>query len=80
MVFLYTFPAEIKSFREHNPSVTVYEDVAFIARPQYHYQRRWLQIIRCFLVFDPAFLYGKAIADKIAKGLVFEWNLDQVKK
>ncbi len=74
-----TFPAEIKSFREHNPSVTVYEDVAFV------HDHNIITSAGGSKSFDASLyliqlLYGKAIADKIAKGLVFEWNLDQVKK
>ena len=74
-----TFPADIKAFREKFPSLRVYDDVTFV------HDKNIITSAGGAKSYDAALylvqlLYGKAVADKIARGLVIDWNLNNVKK
>ena len=74
-----TFPADIKSLKEMFPAIKVYDEVSLV------HDRNVITSAGGAKSFDAALyvvqvLYGKATADKIAKGLVIDWNIENVKK
>lgn len=74
-----TFPADIKSFKESFPSIRIYENVVLV------HDKNVITSSGGAKSFDAALyliqlLYGKAVTDKIAKGLVIDWDLNDVKK
>lgn len=73
-----TFPGDIQRFRETFPTLTVHEDVSFV------HDGKAITSAGGAKSYDPALflvehLYGKNVADGIAKGLVIDWQLDQVR-
>lgn len=74
-----TFPADIKPFKDRFPQLRVYENVVFV------HDKNIITSSGGASSFDAVLyliqiLYGKAVADKIAKGLVIDWDLNQVRK
>ncbi|MFZ1808059.1 MAG: DJ-1/PfpI family protein [Cyclobacteriaceae bacterium] len=73
-----TFPGDIQRYKETFPSLTVHEGVSFV------HDRKAITSAGGAKSYDPALflvelLYGKKVADGIAKGLVIDWQLDEVK-
>ncbi|MEO5582679.1 MAG: DJ-1/PfpI family protein, partial [Saprospiraceae bacterium] len=74
-----TFPGEVKTFKEMFPSLRVYADVTFV------HDKNIITSAGGTKSYDAALyliqlLYGKVVADKIARGLVIDWDLNSVKK
>lgn len=72
-----TFPGDIGRFREMFPQLTVHEGVSFV------HDRKAITSAGGAKSYDPALflvehLYGKEVADGIAKGLVIDWDLASV--
>jgi transcriptional regulator GlxA family with amidase domain len=72
-----TFPSDIERFRETFPDLKVHEGVSFV------HDRKAITSAGGAKSYDPALflvehLYGKKVADGIAKGLVIDWQLNQV--
>lgn len=72
-----TFPSDIGRFREMFPQLTVHEGVSFV------HDRKAITSAGGAKSYDPALflvehLYGKEVADGIAKGLVIDWDLANV--
>ncbi len=73
-----TFPADIQRFKETFPKLSVHEDVSFV------HDTRMITSAGGAKSYDPALylvelLYGNKAAKEIAKGLVIDWNLGEVK-
>lgn len=73
-----TFPGDVQRFKETFPQLTVHEEISFV------HDRKAITSAGGAKSYDPALflvehLYGKKVADGIAKGLVIDWQLDQVK-
>lgn len=73
-----TFPGDIERFRKAFPQLTVHENVSFV------HDGKTITSAGGAKSYDPALylvelLYGKKAADGIAKGLVLEWDVHQVK-
>ncbi|NOS90434.1 MAG: glutamine amidotransferase, partial [Cyclobacteriaceae bacterium] len=73
-----TFPGDIAKFKRAYPKLKVHENVSFV------HDRRAITSAGGAKSYDAALymvelLYGKEVADGIAKGLVIEWNVSQVK-
>ncbi|MGE0586946.1 MAG: DJ-1/PfpI family protein [Cyclobacteriaceae bacterium] len=69
-----TFPGDVGRFREMFPQLTVHEGVSFV------HDRKAITSAGGAKSYDPALflvehLYGKEVADGIAKGLVIDWDL-----
>lgn len=69
-----TFPGDIEKFKTTFPTLTVLKDVSFV------HDRSMITSAGGAKSYDPALylvelLYGKAVAAKIGKGLVIDWNL-----
>ncbi len=72
-----TFPGDIQRFKETFPQLTVHEGISFV------HDRKIITSAGGAKSYDPALflvelLYGKKVADDIAKGLVIDWQLDHV--
>lgn len=72
-----TFPSDIGRFKETFPSLTVHEGISFV------HDRKAITSAGGAKSYDPALflvehLYGKKVADGIAKGLVIDWQLEKV--
>jgi len=72
-----TFPGDIQRYKETFPDLKVHEGVSFV------HDRKAITSAGGAKSYDPALflvelLYGKKVADGIAKGLVIDWQLDEV--
>jgi transcriptional regulator GlxA family with amidase domain len=72
-----TFPGDINRFKETFPNLTVHERVSFV------HDRKFLTSAGGAKSYDVALyltqlLYGKTVAEGIAKGLVISWDLSTV--
>ena len=74
-----TFPADVKTFKEMFPSIQVYGDVTFVHDKNIITSSGGTKSYEAAL-YLVQLLYGKAVADKIARGLVIDWDLNSVKK
>lgn len=73
-----TFPSDIPKYKKMFPKLDVREDVIFV------HDGKFITSAGGARSFDGALylceiLYGKEIAKRLAKGLVIDWNLDEVK-
>jgi len=73
-----TFPTDIEQFRKTFPQLDVYEDVSFV------HDGKAITSAGGAKSYDPAlylveYLYGQKAAIGVGKGLVIDWNLDEVK-
>jgi len=73
-----TFPGDVQKYKEAFPYLKVHEGVSFV------HDRKSITSAGGAKSYDPALflvehLYGKKVADGIAKGLVIDWQLNQVK-
>lgn len=74
-----TFPADVKTFKEMFPSIQVYGDVTFVHDKNIITSSGGTKSYEAAL-YLVQLLYGKAVSDKIARGLVIDWDLNSVKK
>ena len=73
-----TFPGDVERFRKTFPQLSVHENISFV------HDRKVITSAGGAKSYDPALylvelLYGKKAADGIAKGLVIDWEVSQVK-
>lgn len=73
-----TFPSDIDRFKKTFPQLTVHKEVSFV------HDRNAITSAGGAKSYDAALyltelLYGKKVADGIAKGLVIDWDLGQVR-
>lgn len=73
-----TFPDDVARFRKDFPKLIVHEDVSFV------HDRKMITSIGGVKSYEAALyltqlLYGKKVADRIAHGLVIDWQLEHVK-
>lgn len=73
-----TFPSDIGKFRETFPHLDVYEEVSFV------HDGKAITSAGGAKSYDPAlylveFLYGEKAAIGVGKGLVIDWDVNQVK-
>lgn len=74
-----TFPGDIDAYKKMFPHLIVHKDVLFV------HDGKFITSAGGAKSFEPALylselLYGKKAADGIAKGMVIDWNLDEVPK
>lgn len=72
-----TFPSDIQRYRETFPSLTVHDGVSFV------HDGKLITSVGGAKSYDPALylselLYGKKAAKGIAKGLVIDWNIEEI--
>jgi transcriptional regulator GlxA family with amidase domain len=72
-----TFPADIPVFREMFPEVEVHEDVLFVHDGKYITSAGGARSFEAALYLCEI-LYGKKVAEEIARGMVIDWELDSI--
>jgi len=72
-----TFPSDIGRYRQMFPALDVKDSVIFVHDGKYITSAGGAKSFEAALYLCES-LYGKEIADSIAKGLVIDWQLDQV--
>lgn len=72
-----TFPSDIPAYRKMFPQLTVHENVLFVHDGKYITSAGGAKSFEASLYLCEV-LYGKKIAQRLAKGLVIDWNLDNV--
>ena len=72
-----TFPNDIPAFREMFPSLKVHEKVLFVHDGKYITSAGGAKSFEASLYLCE-FLYGKEVAQRLAEGLVIDWDLETV--
>jgi len=72
-----TFPSDIPAYRKRFPQLKVHEDVLFVHDGKYITSAGGAKSFEAALYLCE-FLYGKQVAQRLAKGLVIDWNLEDV--
>ena len=72
-----TFPSDIDTYRQMFPNLIVKDSVLFVHDGKYITSAGGAKSFEAALYLCEL-LYGKEIADSLAKGLVIEWDLSQV--
>jgi len=74
-----TFPSDIETYKKMFPELEVKDSVLFVHDGKYITSAGGAKSFEAALYLCEL-LYGKEIADSIAKGLVIDWNLEAVPK
>jgi len=72
-----TFPGDVKAYREMFPALTVHDEVLFVHDGKFITSAGGAKSFEASLYLCEV-LYGKEIADRLAKGMVIDWNLEEV--
>jgi len=72
-----TFPSDIDKMREVFPTLDIRKDVLFVHDGKYITSAGGAKSFEAALYLSEH-LYGKEVAQRLAKGLVIDWNLDDV--
>jgi len=72
-----TFPSDIPAYRKMFPTLEVHEDVLFVHDGKFITSAGGAKSFEAALYLSE-FLYGKEVAKRLAKGLVIDWNLEEV--
>ena len=72
-----TFPSDIRAYKEMFPAIKVRDSVLFVHDGKYITSAGGAKSFEAALYLCE-YLYGKEVADTLAKGLVIDWNLDKV--
>jgi len=72
-----TFPSDIKVYKEMFPAMKVKDSVLFVHDGKYITSAGGAKSFEAALYLCE-YLYGKEVTDALAKGLVIDWNLDEV--
>ena len=73
-----TFPGDLDKYQEMFPQLDVKKDVLFVHDGKYITSAGGAKSFEAALYLTEH-LYGKDVADKLAKGLVIDWDLEDVK-
>lgn len=72
-----TFPSDIETYKKRFPHLAVKDNVLFVHDGKYITSAGGAKSFEAALYLCE-YLYGKEIAESLAKGLVIDWNLDDV--
>lgn len=72
-----TFPGDIDAYKKMYPDLEVREDLVFVRDGKFITSAGGAKSFEASLYLCEH-LYGKKIADQLAKGMVIDWDLDQV--
>ncbi len=72
-----TFPGDIAAYRKMFPKLTVHQDVLFVHDGKFITSAGGATSFEASLYLCEL-LYGKVIAERLAKGMVIDWNLEEV--
>lgn len=73
-----TFPGDLAKYREMFPHLAVIDSVSFVHDGEYITSAGGAKSFDAALYLTEV-LYGKAVADRLAQGLVIEWDLSAVR-
>jgi transcriptional regulator GlxA family with amidase domain len=73
-----TFPGDVEAYREMFPDLTIHGDVLFVHDDKYITSAGGAKSFEASLYLCEV-LYGKKVADQLAKGLVIDWDLKALK-
>ena len=73
-----TFPSDVEAYRTMFPDLTIHEDVLFVHDDKYITSAGGAKSFEASLYLCEV-LYGKTVADQLAKGLVIDWDLETLK-
>lgn len=74
-----TFPADVGAYRKMFPKLKIYEDVLFVHDGKFITSAGGAKSFEAALYLCEI-LYGKQVAERLAQGLVIDWDLDDVPK
>lgn len=74
-----TFPSDVTAFREMFPDLKVHKNVLFVHDGKYITSVGGAKSFEASLYLCEH-LYGKEVADQLAKGLVIDWDLEAIQK
>ncbi|KAA3629011.1 MAG: glutamine amidotransferase [Bacteroidetes bacterium] len=72
-----TFPSDIDAYKEIFPQLTVHKDVLFVHDDKFITSAGGAKSFEAALYLCEV-LYGKSVAERLAQGLVIDWNLEEV--
>lgn len=72
-----TFPGDIETYKKRFPHLTIHKDVLFVHDGKFITSAGGAKSFEASL-YLAELLYGKNIAQRLAKGLVIDWNLEEV--
>lgn len=72
-----TFPGDIGAYKEMFPDLTIHKDVLFVHDGKFITSAGGAKSFEASLYLCEV-LYGKKVADQLAKGLVIDWDLSKV--
>ena len=72
-----TFPTDIPAYRKMFPDLSIHEDILFVHDGKYITSAGGAKSFEAALYLCE-YLYGKEVAQRLAKGLVIDWNLENV--
>lgn len=72
-----TFPGDVEAMRKMFPDLTVHENVLFVHDGKYITSAGGAKSFEASLYLTEI-MYGKEVADQLAKGLVIDWDLGNV--
>jgi transcriptional regulator GlxA family with amidase domain len=72
-----TYPGEIETYRKRYPSLTVHDSVFFVHDGKFITSAGGAKSFEASLYLIEL-LYGKKVAEQIAKGMVIEWDLEKI--
>ncbi|KPM30731.1 ThiJ/PfpI domain-containing protein [Croceitalea dokdonensis DOKDO 023] len=72
-----TFPSDIETYKKRYPQLTVMDSVLFVHDDKYITSAGGAKSFEAAL-YVCELLYGKKVAQDIAKGLVISWNLEEI--
>ena len=73
-----TFPSDIEAYKKRFPNLDVVSDVLFVHDGKYVTSAGGAKSFEAALYLCE-YLYGKEVAKRLAKGLVIDWELEQLK-
>lgn len=74
-----TFPSDIDQYQEMFPQLKVHRDVLFVHDGKYITSAGGAKSFEASLYLCEV-LYGKTVAQRLAKGLVIDWDIDEIPK
>ena len=72
-----TFPGDVQDYKKMYPNLDVREDLVFVRDGKFITSAGGAKSFEASLYLCE-YLYGKTIADQLAKGMVIDWNLNEV--
>ncbi len=72
-----TYPGDIEEYKKMYPNLDVREDIVFVKDGKFITSAGGAKSFEASLYLCE-YLYGKKVADELAKGMVIDWNLESI--